>query len=608
VDALVPPTVAPRITARARVGVAASSASARRTRARPWASAIAALAGYVCLSLLLYGHDVLGNFSHAVVGSGQGPAFYGRDQSSYVWFLARGAHAFTHLENPLWTSAVYAPGGYNLAWAASIIGPALTLTPLTEAIGAVAAFNVVALLAPAIAAWGAFLLCSELTRRRSSALVGGLLFGFCTYESIETVNHLSLAMVALLPLAAWLVVRRHRGRMTRVRFIAALGFVLALQLWTSTEVFASLIVFGTIAFALAIAIGGRSRWRPGRTLALETVGALALAAVLCAPAIYYVLAYPNPLEGHSAAGAGADLAGFVIPTELTWLHGHGHLATAAAALAGNRTERLAYIGPAMIVLLVAFAVSFRRRPLGRLLLAFIALSVLLSLGSHLVVDGHDTHVTLPWGPIAELPLLGHALPGRFVVYPFLAVAVAVALWLDRPGARPARWVLAALAVISLAPNVTVPWASRVDSPALMREPLLARYVPSGATVLALPFGMSGDSMYWQLESGFRFRLAGGYVSWALPTPYRHQSILHELIGRPPGGSELARLCAFLSTTGARVMLLREGTPGDWPAIMHAVPVRPRRAGGFAIYDLASMFGPRRACAAAAVSTAANGAA
>ncbi len=554
------------------------------------------LIGYVCLSILLYGRQAIGDLSHVVVGFGQEPSFYGRDQGAYVWFLAWGARVLTHLQNPFLTTEVYAPFGYNLAWAASILGPALLLAPITLLFGAVAAFNVLVLAAPATAAWTTYLLCRQLTRRISSALAGGLLVGFGTYETAEMVNHASLALVALLPLSALIVLRRYRGLISRRRFIVELGVVLGFQLWVSSELFASLVLFGAAAFAIAAVLGGRRYWRRARNLTAEALGALALGALIGAPYLYYAFAYPNPLSGNSAVGAGIDLADFVIPTRVTWLHGHGRLADAAAHLGGNLTEQLAYMGPVLLAVLIVFAFSLRRRLLARCLFVFMLVALLVSLGGHLVIDGNDTHLKLPWGVIGELPLVSHALPGRFVVYVWIAAAIAVALWLDQARFRAARWIAFGFIVISLAPNLTgVPWGTRIDSPALMSNGTLARYVPVGSTVLALPFGSDGNSMYWQVESNFRFRLAGGYVSWAVPSQYSGLSIIHELTGRPPGGEEPRRLCAFIALTHADLILLREGTPGAWSSILAPLHVEPKRSGGFLIYPLSSVREPGHAC-------------
>ena len=79
-----------------------------------------------------------------------------------------------------------------------------------------------------------------------------------------------------------------------------------------------------------------------------------------------------------------------------------------------------------------------------------------------------------------------------------------------------------LVAVSLAPNLSgARWGTRVATPALFADSSLAsRAIASGDTVLALPFGIAGDSMYWQVQDRFRFRLAGGYLSISLPPDYR----------------------------------------------------------------------------------------
>jgi hypothetical protein len=569
-----------------------SVASRRRPRGRTRESALV-LVGFGCLSVLLYGGRVLGDPTHLVVGSGQGATFYGRDQGNFVWFLAWAEHSLVHLQNPLLTGAVYAPHGYNLAWATSILGPGVLLAPLTALAGAVATYNVLILAAPAAAAWAAFLLCRELAGR-GPALAGGLLFGFGTYESGEMVNHVHLALVALLPLAALLVLRRRAGAVSRRSFVCALGGLLALQLWTASEVFASLVLFGAAAFAIGMLLGGAQNRRAAASLAAESMAALVVGLSLAAPLLYFALRDPNPLTGYSSANAGADLANFVVPTRVTWLHGSGRLAAVAHHLALNVTEQLAYLGLPLLAILVIFAVRGWRRPLGRCLLAFVAVAAVASLGGHLVVDGHQTGVVLPWHVIAGLPFVQHAIPARFVVYLWLAAAVCVACWLNERPQGWARWALYGLAVVCVLPNLTgMTWATRVDQPTLMTSPALARLVPPGATVLALPFGMDGNSMEWHVEAGFRFRLAGGYISWAPPAGYRRLSVLQELAGRRPRRDSTRRLCSFIARTRTRVILARDHSGRWWRALLDPLGVRPVHAGGFLVYRVAGALSSRR---------------
>ncbi len=552
----------------------------RAAKARPVTVSLVVLLGYILLSALIFGRKALGDIDHTVVGFGPFPSLYGRDQSAYVWFLAWGAHAVFHLENPFVTHQVYAPGGYNLVWAASILGPAVVLAPLTELWGPMVTFNLLAVLAPAGAAWGAYLLCKELTARTSSAIAGGLLFGFGSYETGTTINHLNLALVGLLPVAALLMVRRARGRISRVRFIVALGLVMGAQLWISTETFSSAVVFG----GLALVIGFLSRDRLQRRLAWRTAWEAAvgigLAVLIGLPYLWYALTSTSPLGNQSGANAGADLANFIRPTPATWL------GPVTKEFAANVPEDLAYMGPVLLIVLGLFFLECRKRRLTRLLALFLPAAAILSLGGVLRVAKETTKIELPWSIIGELPFVSHALPERFVVYVSLASAVCVALWLDRPKLRPARWLAAAAVMLSLMPNLDGGlWGTRVDQPPLLSSAALSRYIPAGSTVLALPFGINGNSMYWQVQAHFAFRLAGGYVGWALPSGYQGLTILREFSGRPPRGELKRRLCGFIARTHTSVVIVRTDTRGDWDAILRPLHERPIRQGGFAIYSV-----------------------
>ena len=572
---------APGVTGSGEATAIPRDSSAGRARRRRFSAGAATLLFYVLLSALIFGRKALGDIDHTVVGFGQSPAFYGRDQSAFVWFLAWGAHAAFHLQNPFLTHEVFAPGGYNLAWAASILGPALVMAPLTELWGPVVTYNVLAILAPAGAAWGAYLLCRDLTSRRSSAVAGGLLFGFGTYEAAETISHLNLALVGLLPIAALLALRRARGRISRRRFVVALGAVLGCQLWISTETFASGILFGALALLVGFATSDRAQRDAVRRTALEAGAALLLAALIGAPYLWYVLKAANPLSRQTGVEGGADIANFIFPSLATWVR------PVSETLHGNLTELLAYMGPVLLLVLVLFLAEFRRRRLARLLGVFMLAALILTLGGNFTVAGEPTGVWLPWSVLGELPLLTHALPLRFVLYIWLACAICVALWLDRPRVRAGRWLVMVLCAVSLVPNLEGGlWGTPVDRPALLSSAALTTYVPRGATVLALPFGSEGNSMFWQVEAHFEFRLAGGYVSLGLPREYNALTIIPELHGRAPRPRLRQRLCGFIRQTHTSVVLLRLHTRGDWQAILRPLRERPLLQGGFAIYEVA----------------------
>ena len=122
-------------------------------------------------------------------------------------------------------------------------------------------------------------------------------------------------------------------------------------------------------------------------------------------------------------------------------------------------------------MLVAAAFARRHWSEGwaRSLVLVLVVAVVLSLGPFLVVGGRPI-IPLPGLAIGALPLIGKALPGRLMLYAFLALAIITALWLSsgrrrRDGSR----VAAALAVVaSMLPNLSARfWTSTIDVPRLL---------------------------------------------------------------------------------------------------------------------------------------------
>ena len=186
--------------------IARSASSARRASSGP----LAALAGYALLSLALFGRGVLRD--GGVVG-------LVRRGSGELHLVARvvaardRARAPSAPDEPRLRARRLEPGLDERD-----PGPALLSWPLTAVAGPVAVYDLLALAAPALAAWCAYLLCRELGTGTPAALAGGLVFGFTTYESAETLNHLNLALVFTLPLAGLLVARYLRGALSGRRF------------------------------------------------------------------------------------------------------------------------------------------------------------------------------------------------------------------------------------------------------------------------------------------------------------------------------------------------------------------------------------------------------
>src|SRR5579871_4855916 len=125
---------------------------------RPLVAAFAAPLVYAVASFLTFGLPVAAHPRSTIVGDATDPGLS-------VWSFAWWPHALRHGLNPFYPHLVWAPGGTNLSWAGSIPAISLIFSPLTALAGPEVSYNVASTLAPALAAWCAFLLCRYLTGR-----------------------------------------------------------------------------------------------------------------------------------------------------------------------------------------------------------------------------------------------------------------------------------------------------------------------------------------------------------------------------------------------------------------------------------------------------------
>ena len=80
-----------------------------------------------------------------------------------MWSLAWWPHALAHGANPFFTHVIWAPGGDNVAAAATIPAAALALWPVTALFGPLVSYNALVILSPPLSGLTAYLLCRRLT-------------------------------------------------------------------------------------------------------------------------------------------------------------------------------------------------------------------------------------------------------------------------------------------------------------------------------------------------------------------------------------------------------------------------------------------------------------
>jgi hypothetical protein len=548
------------------------------SRASRWTPA-AALAGYGALAFLYFGLAIVAHPGRDAIGRGT-------DSNIFIWSFGWWPHAILHGENPVFSHAIWAPIGINLAWAATAPGVAILFAPVTLLAGPVAGYNAAAVLMPALAAWTAFLLCRYLTGSLWPSLAGGYLFGFSSYMLGHEEGHLHMTAVFLIPLVFLVVLRYVNGVLDGRGLALRLGILLGAQLWFSTELFATLTLALIVALALALALVGSARSRL-RSLVAPVAAAYGIGALIASPVLYYAFTdfasrSVNPPDAYVA-----DLANLFLPTQVIQIGG-AWATRYSAVFPGNEAEQSAYLGLPTLAILGLFLLRRWTEPSARFLIASFVVAVVAAFGTALHLRGQRI-VAMPWRAVADLPIFNHVIPGRLMLFATLAAAVMVALWAASSG--PPRWlrvVLPVLAVLALFPNLQerhVRWARTTVQPAFFTEQRYERCIDRGENVLVIPYGFTGDALVWQAQSGFHFRMAGGHVSPVIPAEFaRYGEPVEGLIADHMELGQGPTLLPLLHDMGVSTMVVYESDPPLWPRVL-AFLGEPKRVGGVLLYPV-----------------------
>jgi hypothetical protein len=541
---------------------------------RPPVSSVV-LAGYVLVAFLYFGLPLLVKPGSQYVGQGSDPEVF-------IWAFAWWPHAILHGLNPFVSHAVWTPQGINLTWTTMVPGLALLFSPLTLVVGPVGAYNVAAVLMPALAAWTAFLLCRYLTGAVLPSLVGGYVFGFSSYVvGHAAVGHLNLTSVFLLPLVALVVLRFLDDKLSGVGVIVRLGPMLAFELLVSTEI--SL----TLALALAIALVTCFTFVPARRCRLRSLlpqlgGAYVLAGALTEPFVYYLvagyrsmgLAVPNGYVDN-----GADLANFITPPNfalVSW-----RLGFSSQSFPGLTGAQETYIGLPTLFIIALLLWERRRTATGRFLLACFALALLAVQGAHASILEHRI-ASLPWKLLSPLPLFEIIQPERLSVYVSLVAGVAVALWTAGRRAGQLRGILLVLAVLSIAASpIAGAWTGSASVPEFFTSSIYRGCLDPGENILPLPIGQ-GSAMLWQTESQFRFTMAGGYTGIHIPSTFFVPGIRDITTGLHLGPDETNNVRAFIKANHVTTAVVAESEYSFFSGALNRLAT-PQHVGGVVLY-------------------------
>jgi hypothetical protein len=442
------------------------------------------------------------------------------DQEQAMWFLAWAPTALERGESPLLTDRLNAPVGANLMWNTPSTLPALALAPLTQTLGPIVTYDIAVVLAIALSGLACFAALRRSTSGALGPLIGGALYALSPYVASHTTLHLNLIFVwapplFLILLDELLVRRRYRPELVG----AALGALGALQLITAEEVLATCAVAGAVlAIVLAIVVHERSA-------IVESTKRLARAGVPGFGVFLLIGGYPlavqflGPLRLHGAVNPAAvfsmDILNPILPTSYQ-LFAPDSATAISQKFSGLFHEATGYIGLPLLLVLAVVVVELRRDQRVIVAAAVAVVMLVLSLGPELHIAGVSQHVPLPWLAISSLPLLEHVLPGRLTLYAWLAIAVLIALAIDRATGLDRRRAGVQLAAIgiALAFVLPAPAASSTTSVPAFFSSWEQQGIADSDIVLFAPWftdGAGADPMLWAAVAHAQPRIYEGYV-------------------------------------------------------------------------------------------------
>lgn len=525
---------------------------------------------------IIFGHSAPSTLTDHLVG--QGP-----DPSLFVWFLAWWP---THWLHPWHSFLIWAPTGVQLGWVTTVPALAALATPLTLLVGPMPTYNLMMCLGLCLTAFATYLLGYEWHHRPRIAFVQGLLMGISPYLIGQAWDgHLNLVWMPVPLIMALLALKYWRGQLAPRYMTEFFAIGILLQFFISTEVLATFTLVLGLALALAVLVPGSGHAIIRLVKAVSLAYALAL--IILSPWLYIMFQHAAPVLHASPVSYSIDPLNWVIPTSLT-LGGQWFTRT-SSWFPGNLGEASGYLGLPWILLLI---LQLRHRPIRRTgLMAGYALFVLilvLALGPKLHWYGW-THGWLPESLLTYLPLLGLALPSRLMFYAdVVGVLLLTPCLTNRNWPKWVRVGLTGTIILSLLPNIWVrpDWTQMVTVPRFYQRSVITKILPRHATVVIWPYNTAGNSMIWQAESHFWFRMAGGYVAPAAPPPYNTWPFVTEMATLPwqYGPYWRSNLALFLSTNRVNAVLTPPRPPIKVQKLLSAVGLKPSVKAGVDVWS------------------------
>ena len=226
---------------------------------RPVRQGLVAFAAYLAVFTAVYGWPLFRQLNTPDLRQ------YWTDPNFYTWSMRWWPYAVSHGFNPLYSSQIGAPHGYDLAWASTTPSVDLLMWPVTAAFGVLVSYNIVLLLASAGVRLGGLPRGAAADRpvlgRRCwpAPSTASALTSWCTAGRARP----NLTAIALFPLLAYLVLRWWDGSLRDRWFVIWAAAAMALEFYTFNEAFFDLTAVLAGGLVIGWAVAGRGGPGPG---------------------------------------------------------------------------------------------------------------------------------------------------------------------------------------------------------------------------------------------------------------------------------------------------------------------------------------------------------
>jgi len=365
------------------------------------------------------------------------PAGDGYGNYHGFWWFKK---ALLSLRNPFYSDYFYFPQGANLAFygGASFSSFLLTL-PISLVAGIHAAILSAHFLGYLLSGYFTFLLAYELTGSKKGAVTAGLIFGFFPYHFVNVPVAMILSSLQWMPMFLWLFKRSVECLQARWAVLAGVALSLVILADQMQAIMVALIILGIFPFLLWQQAGssgaeaGSAAQGIRRLLVnLFIMGATAL--VLSSPYLYAFFDFMTQSSGvlaishfdyRGANSFSADLLSFFLPPTYHQIWGGTFPATMPFA------RGAAYLGYVPVILSGIALAGFWRRGLVKFLGILLAISLVLSLGPTLHINGvwqwGEKIIKLPYYFTNNWPIIGNIrTPYRFQPLTMICIALLAA--------------------------------------------------------------------------------------------------------------------------------------------------------------------------------------